>query len=436
MKQNSPTILIILVHSSYNAGDLALLDGLVNQLQRTFPSPRILIAANWPDEPYYQSRQDVEVVASAWNRVGEGDGLPVFLRIARFILGVLVACAAALGLPLRFCPRRWKDLFAAYQTCDAVIGVAGNQFYSTGRFGWPLPVNAFAVELAHLFKKPFYCMPQSIGPFKRRWERWLMRRVYGRARRLFFREHISVRLAQEIGIRPEIIYYAPDPAFGFPAAPRAEAARLLARYGYDEQAPKIGVTLIAPMGRSLDAQAVARYYAAMAALIRHLIEHWGARIYFFNQVTGPSRLEDDRTAVRQVLAALGEDAGRTVWVNETLTPQELKACYGLMDFMIASRLHSGIFALGQGVPALMIGYLTKTRGVLSAIGLEDWVIDLNAIQEDRLIGLAARAWLEREARAARLAERMDAVIAAAAQPLEWVAQDLGNLPKPANQKHR
>jgi len=65
-----------------------------------------------------------------------------------------------------------------------------------------------------------------------------------------------------------------------------------------------------------------------------------------------------------------------VHINQAVKPALLKACYGYMQAFLASRLHSGVFALGMNVPTIFIGYLSKTHGVLEALGLETNVIDL------------------------------------------------------------
>lgn len=420
---NKPaTVMIINVHSTCNAGDLALLEVTIAQIIQSFGPVQIIISANFPSEKFFLSNPRYHTIPSPWCIVGEGQNQPIMQRVFRLLQGFIAAIAYRYGLKST-CPLAWKPLFDAYHVVDLVIGVAGNQFYSTGNIGWPLPANAFAVQLAHIFGKPFYTMPQSIGPFKRRWEHWVMRQIYGKAQQLFLREKISVQLAHDIGIQPQKIHFAPDPAFGFLPASVAEATDILRQYPVDEKKPKIGVTVIAPMGRALDFSLVLKYYQAIATLLNQVIDKFGVQVLFFNQVTGPSELEDDRTAVREVMAAMGEHAQQAIWVNENLSPQQLKACYGVMDFFIASRLHSGIFALSQGVPTLFIGYLTKTRGVLDAIGLADWVIDLKEINEERLLVLATRAWLERGDYSAVLEKRMRDIVIESQQTMALIAQD-------------
>jgi polysaccharide pyruvyl transferase WcaK-like protein len=63
----------------------------------------------------------------------------------------------------------------------------------------------------------------------------------------------------------------------------------------------------------------------------------------------------------------------------------LKACYGQMDLFIASRLHSGIFAIGAGTPTLFLGYLTKTQGITTRLGLSNYFLDINEISQSKLM---------------------------------------------------
>lgn len=79
-----------------------------------------------------------------------------------------------------------------------------------------------------------------------------------------------------------------------------------------------------------------------------------------------------------------------------VTAEALKAAYGLMDIFIGTRLHSNIFALTAGTPAVMLQYQYKTRGVVEMMGLEDWVIDINEVNESNLSEKLVGLWIERE----------------------------------------
>ncbi len=132
---NPPRILLVNVHSTQNAGDLALLECALSQLRQSSPSSHFIICANWIDEAYYKKNQ-LEVIPSPFWIAGAGEGKPIWLQILRLLSGLLTAWWAFCHLPL---PRwsRWKPFVEAYRQADFVVGVAGNQFYSTGRYGWP-----------------------------------------------------------------------------------------------------------------------------------------------------------------------------------------------------------------------------------------------------------------------------------------------------------
>lgn len=54
---------------------------------------------------------------------------------------------------------------------------------------------------------------------------------------------------------------------------------------------------------------------------------------------------------------------------------DVKALCGLLDFVVTGRMHVAIAALGMGVPAAVIDYNHKVRGLLSMFGHEELAID-------------------------------------------------------------
>jgi len=59
-------------------------------------------------------------------------------------------------------------------------------------------------------------------------------------------------------------------------------------------------------------------------------------------------------------------------------------------------MHSNIFALSQGVPLIAIAYFHKTWGIMQMLGLERWVIDIEAVTPEGLINKLVELWQERE----------------------------------------
>jgi colanic acid/amylovoran biosynthesis protein len=201
-----------------------------------------------------------------------------------------------------------------------------------------------------------------------------------------------------------------DPAFGLAADDHDKAVNLLKEYGYIEGEAHLGITVISRMGHSLNQEEVSRYYTNLAGSLSSFISQHHIHVFFFGQVIGPTEIEDDRKANEIIRKRLSAEPSQVSIVDTQMTPSMLKACYGLMDLFVASRLHSGIFAISMGIPTVFIGYLHKTRGLLQALGLENWVIDLRE-QDDGLIrSKLESAWAERKQLSTMLFSMMPDII--------------------------
>jgi colanic acid/amylovoran biosynthesis protein len=426
MGKKSPRILLINFHSSLNAGDLALLECAIRILRGAFDNPEIVVAANWPDEPALKTLM-VEIIPSPWHAAGVGSGTRPRWQVLAFLQGIFWAFWLRLfsedGWTARLLPARWKAALLIYRHADLVVAVPGNQFFSSGRFGWPLPTIAFSAWLAHLFKKPLYILPQSIGPFVRRRDRWLLSLSYGRARRIYLRDQVSMRLAHEIGLPAAKVQYIPDPAFDYPPAGSSQAREVLRRYAYQEGQPALGLTILAQMPGYLNRASMDRYYQALATVLLRMAVEYQVQVFIFKQVTGPVPQEDDGMGTREVLRRMGNLPPAIHFVDETLPPQILKACYGEMDAFIASRLHSGIFSMAMAVPTLWIGYLTKTRGVLEAAGLDEYLIELSQMDENLLWEKLQVLWDHRQACSEQLKATLPRLILALQKIEEEIAED-------------
>ena len=105
------------------------------------------------------------------------------------------------------------------------------------------------------------------------------------------------------------------------------------------------------------------------------------------QVTTNDLTDDDRVVQRRIAGFCRTEPFQV----ETLRDHyELKAMYGELDMLVGTRFHSVIFALTAGVPCIGIAYEHKTRGIMRELGLERWVIDIEAVTADDLIPLVER----------------------------------------------
>lgn len=418
-------ILIVNVHSAQNAGDLALLRMTVVELRNHFPDAYFIISSNFPDEPAVKTMGD-EVVASPWRLAGGGTD-----RKPRYLL-LNLAYGWLLAINRKYSHEGnqksgWNRLFKAYLETDIVVAVSGNQFFSSGRFGWPLFAISMSVRLAKMFSKPVYIMPQSVGPLRNKWEYGLLRRSYSPSRLIFIRDEQSMIVAKKARLPEGKILFAPDLAFALKPAEVDDALSLLQNCGYHPGIPSIGVTVIATMPSYLDQSAIGAYYKATAQALSEMVARYGCHLFFFNQVVGPSKQEDDRIATKTVVTLLTTERKYIHVVDEVLKPDLLKACYGQMDIFLASRLHSGIFSMAMGVPTVIIGYLAKSRGMLEALKLQHNLIELGSVNQQGLFSLLESTWLDREKQKGILLQAIAGIVDQVHHTVALIANDLYNL---------
>lgn len=393
-------ILIVNVHSAKNAGDYALLRQTIYYIENAFVDINITIMANWPKESAL-SQLGKKIIASPWwiVKVWDNKIKPRYQVLSLFtsFLWLLLFRIDKWKCLSWLIPKVWWDLFSIYENTDLVVAVSGNQLFSSGRFGWPLLVVGFPIYLARFFKKKIIVFPQSVGPLSSNFDRNYVRFLYNNVDKLYIRDQESLDLMYQLKIKKSNPSFMHDVAFTFPSANCTSTQKNFHKEILNPSLKKLGMTVIASMPSYLDAENMQRYYLSIAKTIDSLIKFHDFHVFLFCQVFGPTDDENDNLGIKQVLELLPFNEQKNVHIiNQKLYPSELKACYGYMDVFLASRLHSGIFSLSMGVPTLFIGYLYKTIGVLRAIELEKYYIDLEDISTLDMTAQITDMWNEKE----------------------------------------
>ena len=375
-------VLIVNVHSACNLGDQAIMAATIAGLRELDPAAEIVVAANDPGswqalpgpQPYH-----VAPSFTAWVerlRGGRWRG-----SLAAMALHALLLTLAAAGFRLFGLRPVWgaadkRALLRAYYDADLVLSCGGGNFYSYKAASpfllWALLALLFAAALG----KRVVMLPQSIGPIRGRAQRALARLVFNRMHRIMVREGWSESFLRDtLRVRAPVTLL-PDLAFGlvYPSAQPHDAAG----------APAVGVTVLDLQPHVAESARQQGYEKALLTLLTGLAREHGARITLFVQVSGPSADQDDRRVTRRLYEAL-----RAAGVSATLAePFETAAqaiqAYSRMDLLVGSRMHSGIFALASGRPALLIGYQPKGCGVMAMCGMERYCCSISELSAEAL----------------------------------------------------
>jgi colanic acid/amylovoran biosynthesis protein len=428
--QNSEllSILIIHFHSSKNAGDAAQLEAAITDLHKSFPDANIVVSANYPQERFFQALSvDVSPSISSLIRLNEERSLLNLLAaLIKACLVILQACLfSSSGADQTSIGDPWQELLDTYRKSDMVLSTPGNIFLTRGRVGFLS--SALSIVPALCFGKPFYVLPQSIGPLFRWWERSIVKYLYSRARLVFLREPFSLRSAIDLDLPEENLVLTHDQSI-LPASKKNHSPpRILQEASFDPNTPAIGVTVIPDFVNIIQTDVLDNYYHTMANSLSRFIETHNARLYFFPQVTGPARHEDDREAARLIEGKMLPVGDRITLIEDELSAPELKECYQWMDIFIATRLHSAIFSMSNHVPTLMLEYLDKTRGAAELFEWQEYAINLADLSESVLTNKLESLWNNREDLKPKIRERMDTLIQTKPKPAEVIRQDFDNV---------
>ncbi|MFI9802992.1 polysaccharide pyruvyl transferase family protein [Streptomyces sp. NPDC052301] len=359
-----------------NRGDAALLSVAIQQVREAFPHAVVVIAGF--EEPGERPEFDgARNVGSIRRSVGDETATRV-ARIARKASALALGAVAALpgggrSVPLLAAclPREMRDEVLAVTKADLVLSLGGG--YLNARPDLPSDLNiAFLLLplwLAQRAGVPTVLGPQSFGPFPRRRQRWMVRRVVGRAVAAVAREDISVVRLAEAGVGEPTVRRGVDSAFAFRSRSRRPWR---AELGVVGQARLVLVTA----RRHLPAGEQETYEKAMAAAVRRALD-CDAHVVLVPQVTCAFQGDDDRPVNARIAAHAGPHARLHVLDDATIDHHDVHALYGAADFILGTRFHSVIFGLTSGVPCAAVEYDHKTRGIMADLGLEEWVVRMS-----------------------------------------------------------
>ncbi|MEN9938602.1 MAG: hypothetical protein RLZZ387_5181 [Chloroflexota bacterium] len=394
-------ILLVNQNSALNLGDRAIHAETLRMVAQAFPAARVTLTFHEtaPAREAFRAYPILESIDS-WALRVDAQGRPVITPLARRVallaltlVGVL--CYRLLGaVPHLFTDPRKQELFEAYAAADLVLACGGGYLYDTevqtGRlrqiisfFSWSVfLLGGFLLPI--LLGKPLVLLPQSIGPLRDEVRRAATRWIIRRAALTFVRERRSLALLEELGCAERALA-APDMAFGLPSAPEGHARALLQRAGLHALDPAftVGVTALDWGGQDPTFDGQEAYEHALLACVDAITSQGGA-VVLFAQCISPVPAWDDRI-INVRLRAAAHHPERVLVVNELLPPELLQAAYGQMDAFIGTRMHSVILATNSGVPALAIGYLHKSRGMMGEFGSQDRCLDIGSVTGGELV---------------------------------------------------
>ena len=386
--------LIINAFSARNAGDAAIVLATAALLRENGDAMVRSATRYFEQDREYYAPYGIEVVPPLVPfppRPAEGLGPQRFLALLAGTLAALViVCLSRFthAGARRIAQFLGLEGLLELLSADRVILCGGGYLFSARRaLNLTLVHTAVSTKLAELAGKAPLMMPQSVGPLHRRLDRVLVSWAFCKVRPFVVRDEFAREEARDVMSRTAgDIEVCPDIAFaGWPSSRYIEPAKT--------GKPSVRRIGIVPMdwtwARTVDRErALDAYIAKLAAVVRNL-SHQGFEL----QLYGHSRIaemdQDDFAVAQRIAETAGADANVHLDLAGGGDVTELREHFRSVSVVVGTRLHSCIIAMLMGTPAIGLAYQPKSLGTFRLLGLEDYCLDVESFEADRVAQLAA-----------------------------------------------
>ncbi|NPA06651.1 MAG: hypothetical protein GXO54_04520 [Chloroflexi bacterium] len=370
-------------YDTASQGDLAILWGILTQIQRRFPQAQFTVFALDPSavtQAIHGRFDAIQVVParpgtvhSAAIRVSRGGAKPNPSR-ARKLRSQLASLPWLYDviLVLRYL-RFWQRLREYLRDLDLLL-IGGGGLLVDLYARWPIyPLLYTWLARATNTRVMFYAV--GVGPIHTTRGRWYFRWAVQHSQGITVRDRYSYEQARQIlGIAPPRLVQAADPAFVLKPVrptPREERNR-----------PRIGVSTVAiyrpPTWPKADPVRYQTYIQRMATLVAQIANRYQAHVILFSTNCPQDLLaaEDIQRTARPLLQRGTLDIFPTCNLDKLFT-----ALYPNLDLVLGTRLHSLILALIHHIPIVALAYQEKVMALGEELELQEITFPLEPLTD-------------------------------------------------------
>lgn len=373
-------ITITNAYTWYNKGDAGILLGIINTLKKIYNDDvEFEILSFTPDEDkkrYCKDDSIKDVYSNILNpRPYKHTKIGKLWAIIKLFFKMIYLWIM-LNLNKTTLTKKEKS-FKAMSESDIIV-VCGGGFLGGKKFDSLM--HLFQIYADTKFGKPVIVMGTSIEPIKNKLIKRYTERVLKAVNYVYARETITYRYLQTF-MDENKFTLIPDMAFMLEDKKEKNDITNLKR----ENNILIGITVRKwNFPNSAEPKkAMENYMNSIARCIEKTVQEKNAIFIFVPQVI--VEYGDDTVTARMIKDKIDEKfKEKFVILEDDLSPVELKTLIWNLDYFIGTRMHSNIFATSMGLPTVAIAYEKKTNGIMETVGLEDYVVEINDITEEKL----------------------------------------------------
>lgn len=401
-------ILLLDYCSESNRGDAAMQEGLLKLIYRYFDKPIVSIISVFGANQ--ESKLKKEFDHSRKYPVLFFGGLkPTFYPIDSsedesileveiknalcFLLSLALLVLLSLKIPTnwarRLLPKKYQSSLLQMESADLVLW-KGKNFRP--RINGVVEVYRLLNQVFHplvcfALSKPVACVSASVWHFHNRLSRKILREVFQRCFYVSLREKSSydeVRelLGKESNTRVELL---PDLSFAVCDYDKTiKAKRTLSDAAIPET---IGLTLVDWKDEGHEVRE--NYKKTITQTIEYFV-NLGSKIVIIPQVT--KKWEANDLLISEILQAQNMSENISI-ISGNPSVTELISIYNRMDFLVATRMHSAIFASFAGTPLVAIPYDKGGKwNIIRDLGYRNFIINYSDLNFHSLLSKIEDCW--------------------------------------------
>lgn len=374
-KKKRTNIVLTNVWSYYNKGDAAIVVGMINNLNKSFPNSDFSLLAFDP-ESFELSKENGEIPqkVSILPEISCTKTIKCLLSLDK---GGIITLFVIYFLPIivnvfQLFDSSLKKSIRSLKRSDIIISCGGNQLHSN--LGFSFLRNLFPLIYGKLIlKKPVMIFSQSVGPINGQLNRYILKFLLDRVDYITLREKYSNRYLHDVlGIQNKNTLVTADATFMLELNPQNPQVR---------HNQKIGITV--RQWFFFQGNFYNHYIKVVASFIDYLnkVHDIDVILYSFSSVSG---LEDDLIACKDVYKLVKDKKRLKLIQLGNLSLKETGLGLLKTDLLFGTRMHSVIFASILGIPSVAISYHQhKSKGISEMLGLIK-PLDINNLTLDQM----------------------------------------------------
>ncbi len=377
--KNEPPHFLIIGANFINKGAEAMMKTVQHHIIQKYPNAKVFTVVRPTDQPAAERGGFVPITNN------EKGLRKLWGELSRKIYAKLTG---PLGLkPKPFADETpLRDMRQKINKLDMVLDASGYA-YSDQR-GYRQPEETMkAIKFARDKGAKFKFMPQAWGPFEDAETAKNVREMLQKGDGYFVRDSVSQKFMAELLSKKEneIAVY-PDLAFTFPKPSAELGAGILKKLGWQGAKKLAGISPNMRVYQRVEGKGQNNDYIKKLKQVGERLLEKGYQIVLVPNEILPFEgyHPDDRFACRRLYEALDKNPD-VFLVDDYHSAEEIKSVIGHAEVMVASRFHSLIFALSQGIPSLAISWSHKYRELFKLFALEKYVVEDTGLDENQVL---------------------------------------------------